>query len=81
MRKGCDEGKREKREKTGGKTRRKKKKLMIIVATTSLPAVDPPNANRWNAARACQNPENIEKKTLVGRKKEGDRIQYKEDNF
>ena len=54
---------------------------MIIVATTSLPAVDPPNANRWNAARACQNPENIEKKTLVGRKKEGDRIQYKEDNF
>ena len=54
---------------------------MIIVATTSLAAVDPPNANRWNAARACQNPENIEKKTLVGRKKEGDRIQYKEDNF
>ena len=27
---------------------------MIIVATTSLPAVDPPNADRWNAARSCQ---------------------------
>ena len=31
-----------------------KKRLMIIVATTSLPAVDRPNANRWNAARSCQ---------------------------
>ena len=39
MRKG--EGKREKR-------------LMIKVATTSLPAVDRPNADRWNAARSCQ---------------------------
>ena len=28
---------------------------MIIVATTSLPAVDHPNADRWNAARSCQN--------------------------
>ena len=27
---------------------------MIIVATTSLPAVDRPNADRWNAARSCQ---------------------------
>ena len=27
---------------------------MKILATTSLPAVDRPNANRWNAARSCQ---------------------------
>ena len=27
---------------------------MIIVATTSLPAVDCPNADCWNAARSCQ---------------------------
>ena len=27
---------------------------MIIVATTSLPAFDRPNADRWNAARSCQ---------------------------
>ena len=40
--------------KTGG-GEKTKKRLMIIVATTSLPAVDRPNANRWNAARSCQN--------------------------
>ena len=28
---------------------------MKIVATTSLPAVDGPNADRWNAARSLQN--------------------------
>ena len=27
---------------------------MEIVATTSLPAVDRQNADRWNAARSCQ---------------------------
>ena len=27
---------------------------MGIVATTSLPAVDRPNANRWIVARSCQ---------------------------
>ena len=27
---------------------------MIIVATMSLPAVDHPNADRWNADRSCQ---------------------------
>ena len=43
MRKGCDGGK------TGGK-----KRIMKIVATTSLPAVDRLNADRWNAARLCQ---------------------------
>ena len=32
----------------------KKKRLMIIVATTSLPAVDRPNADRSNAARSRQ---------------------------
>ena len=31
------------------------KRLMIIVATTSLPAADRPNADRWNAACSCQN--------------------------
>ena len=29
---------------------------MKIVATTSLPAVDRPNADRWNAARSRQKP-------------------------
>ena len=55
MRKGRDGGK--KRGKNGKKTGEKKKKekrLMKIVATTSLPAVDRPNADRWNAARSCQ---------------------------
>ena len=33
---------------------------MIIVATTSLPAVDRPNANRWNAARSCQKNNQVE---------------------
>ena len=52
-RKGC-EGK-----KTGGKNGKKrgnkeKKIRMKIVATTSLPAVDHPNADRWNAARSLQ---------------------------
>ena len=27
---------------------------MKIVATTSLPAVDRPYSDRWNAARSCQ---------------------------
>ena len=31
---------------------------MKIVATTSLPAVDHPDADRWNAARSCQNRDN-----------------------
>ena len=49
MRKGRDG------EKNGKKKREKKKekRLMEIVATTSLPAVDRPNADRWNAARSC----------------------------
>ena len=42
--------KKKKREKQGGK----KKIRMKIVATTSLPAVDRPNADRWNAARSRQ---------------------------
>ena len=46
MRKGRDGGK-----KMGEK---KEKRLMIIVATTSLPAVDRPNADRLNAARSRQ---------------------------
>ena len=29
---------------------------MRIVATTSLPAVDRPNDDRWNATRSCQKP-------------------------
>ena len=46
MRKGCD------REKMGGGEGRKR--MMIIVATTSLPAVNRPNVDRWNAVRSCQ---------------------------
>ena len=45
MRKGRDEGE---------KNREKKKRLIKIVATTSLPAVDCPNADRWNAVRLYQ---------------------------
>ena len=40
-----------KRKKKGEK---KEKRLMEIVATTSLPAVNRWNADRWNAARSCQ---------------------------
>ena len=49
MRKGCDGG-----GKNGKKTGKKKKIRMKIVATRSLPAVDRPNADRWNAARSRQ---------------------------
>ena len=28
--------------------------MIKIVATTSMPAVDRPNTDRWNAARSCQ---------------------------
>ena len=52
MRKGCDGGAKNGGKKNGEK--KKKKRLMIIVATTSLPAVDCPYADRWNAARSCQ---------------------------
>ena len=52
MTKGHDGGKQEKKEE---KKRGKKKKIpMKIVATTSLPAVNRPNADRWNAARSRQ---------------------------
>ena len=52
MRKGRDK---EKNGKNGGKKKKKEKKIrMKIVATTSLPAVDRPNADRWNAARSRQ---------------------------
>ena len=55
MRKGCD-GEKQEEKKNGEKKREKKKekRLMKIVATTSLPAVDRPNADRWNAARSRQ---------------------------
>ena len=49
MRKGRDR-ERKKMGKTGGE----KKRMMKIVATMSLPAVDRPNTDRWNAARSCQ---------------------------
>ena len=45
------EEKRGKKKKTGKK---REKRRMTIVATTSLPAVDRPNADRWNAARSRQ---------------------------
>ena len=63
MRKGRDGGKKQKTGgkkrgggKNGGKKREKKKKKirMKIVATTSLPAVDRSNAERWNAAHSHQ---------------------------
>ena len=51
MRKGRDGGK-----KRGKKTGEKKReKTDDYSATTSLPAVDRPNADRWNAARSRQN--------------------------
>ena len=53
MRKSRDGGKNTR--KKGEKMGEKDKRLMIIVATTSLPAVDRPNADRWNAANSCQN--------------------------
>ena len=28
--------------------------MSFVVATTSLPAVNRPNVDRWNAARSCQ---------------------------
>ena len=52
MRKGRDGGKKKRKKK--GKKKKKKKIRMKIVATTSLPAVDRPNADRWNAARSRQ---------------------------
>ena len=56
MRKGRDggNGKKKRGKNRGEKTGKKEKRLMKIVATTSLPAVDRPNADRWNAARSCQ---------------------------
>ena len=51
MKKGCDGENGKVKQKTG----KKEKRLMIILATSSLPAVDRPNADRWNAARSCQN--------------------------
>ena len=48
MRKGRDGGK-----KNGGE-KKKEKRQMKIGATTSLPAVNRPNADRWNAARSRQ---------------------------
>ena len=57
MRKGRDGGKREKKKNGGGKKTGKKKeekRRMKIVATTSLPAVDRPNADCWDAARSRQ---------------------------
>ena len=52
MRKGRDGGKEKKKKKK--EREKKEKRLMIIVATTSLPAVDHPNADHWNADRSCQ---------------------------
>ena len=56
MRKGRDgEKKTTKNGKNGGGKKKKKKKIrMKLVATTLLPAVDRPNADRWNAARSRQ---------------------------
>ena len=60
MRKGPDGGK-----KRGEKNGKKKKIRMKIVATTLLPAVDRPNADRWNAARSRQNYETYNRSARV----------------
>jgi len=52
MRKGRDGEK--KTNGKNGKKRKKRKIWMKIVATTSLPAVDRPNADHWNTARSRQ---------------------------
>ena len=52
MRKGRDGGKTGEKKKKGEK---KEKIRMKIVVTTSLPAVDGPNADCWNAARSLKN--------------------------
>ena len=56
MRKGRDGEKKNGGKKNGKKNGEKKeeKRLMKIVATTSLPAVDRPNADRWDAALSRQ---------------------------
>ena len=55
MRKGRDGGNGKNGEKKKrGKKKEEKKIRMKIVATTSLPAVDRPNDDRWNAARSLQ---------------------------
>ena len=51
MRKGRS---RRRKKKGGGGNGRKKKRLMIIVATTLFPAIDQPDADRWNAAGLFQ---------------------------
>ena len=51
MRKGRDGGNGKKQR---GKKKEKRKRRMKIEATTSLPAVDRTNADRWNAARSRQ---------------------------
>ena len=43
---------------------------MKIVATTPLPAVDRPNADRWNGARSRQNADQLKKE---------DHLKYKDD--
>merc|ERR1711954_14089 len=54
MRKGRDGEKREKKKNGKKEKKKKEKRRMKIVATTSLPAVDRPNADRCNAARSRQ---------------------------
>ena len=34
--------------------KKEKKRMSFLVATPSLPAVDRPNDDHWNAARSCQ---------------------------
>ena len=54
MRKGHDGGKKKGKQTGKKKGKKKEKRRMKKVATTSLPAVDRPNADRWNAARSRQ---------------------------
>ena len=45
--------------------KKRKKRWMKIMATTSLPAVDRPNTDRWNAARSRQKLQRIEEDNSV----------------
>ena len=76
MRKGRDGGK--KKGKTGKK---KRKRLMKIVATTSLPAVDRPNADRWNTTRSRQKNGHIAIELLCNLKQQSGGTKFKESIF
>ena len=54
--------------------KKKKEKNVVLVATMSLPAVDHPNTDRWNADRSCQ----FQKVSLDVTYSTGDKFKYAE---